>query len=189
MDSTTLVSVGVAGIFTLAVYMCCSLPLQIQIKNASPSQIVALTKVMYTVCRIIVLDKVHSYFGFVSFKSKDNNSNNSNNNSNNINISNNSNNNSNNINNNSNNINNNSNNIKDEGKKFGKSKKPRSLLSLPPSGLGPNTTSVHPPLPPSPPSPSPPDIDSQEINSPILNKRMNLNEMQFENDLIDLGQY
>jgi hypothetical protein len=172
MDPTTLVSVGVAGVFTLAVYMCCSLPLQIQIKNASPSQIVALTKVMYTVCRIIVLDKVHSYFGFVSFKSKDNNiSNNSNNNSN------------------SNNSNNNSNNIKDEGKKFGKSKKPRSLLSLPPSGLGPNTTSVHPPLPPSPPSPSPPDIDSQEINSPILNKRMNFNEMQFENDLIDLGQY
>jgi hypothetical protein len=180
MDSTTLVSVGVAGIFTLAVYMCCSLPLQIQIKNASPSQIVALTKVMYTVCRIIVLDKLHSYFGFVYFKSKDNNiSKNSNNNS--------------------NNINNNNNNNKDEGKKLSKSKKPRSLLSLPPSGLGPNTTSVHPPLPPSPPSPPsppfpspsfpPPDIDSQDINSPILNTRMNLNEMQFENDLIDLGQY
>ena len=79
MDPTTLVSVGVVGVFTLAVYMCCSLP----IKNASPSQIVALTKVMYTVCRIIVLDKVHSYFGFVSFNSKDNNNNNNNNNSNN----------------------------------------------------------------------------------------------------------
>ena len=95
------------------------------------------------------------------------------------------------------NNNNNNNNNKDEVKKLSKSKKPRSLLSLPPSGLGPNTTSVHPPLPPSPPSsPSPsapsappPDIDSQEINSPILNTRMNLNEMQFENDLIDLGQY
>jgi len=177
MDPTTLVSVGLVGVFTLAVYMCCSLP----IKNASPSQIVALTKVMYTVCRIIVLDKVYSYFGFVSFKSKDNNNNNNNNN-------------------------------KDEVKKLSKSKKPRSLLSLPPSGLGPNTISVHPPLPPSPRSPSvpcpsapsapcpspsspsspsapPPDIDSQEINSPILNTRMNLNEMQIENDLIDLGQY
>jgi len=172
MDPTTLLSVGVAGVFTLAVYMCCSLPLQIQIKNASPSQIVALTKVMYTVCRIIVLDKLHTYFGFVTktFESKDNNKNNNNN--------------------------------KDEVKKL--SKKPRSLQFLPPSGLlGPNTTKVHPPLPPSPLSPPsppppsppsfpsfpPPDIDSQEINSPILNTRMNLNEMQFENDLIDLGQY
>ena len=143
MDPTSIVSLGVAGIFTLAVYMCCSLPLQIQIKNASPQQIVALAKVMYTVSRIIVLDKLNSFFGFLpSAKSKDNDKD------------------------------------KDEGKKL--SKKPRSMQSLPPSGLV--GIKTHLPLPPSPP-------DTQEINSPVLNTEMNLSEMQFENDLIDLGQY
>jgi len=144
MDPTTLVSVGVVGVFTLAVYMCCSLP----IKNASPQQIVALAKVIYTVCRIIVLDKLNSFFGFLPKndnnceKSKDKDKD------------------------------------KDEGKKL--SKKPRSMQSLPPSGLV--GIKTHLPLPPSPP-------DTQEINSPILNTEMNLSEMQFENDLIDLGQY
>lgn len=149
MDPTSIVSLGVAGVFTLAVYMCCSLPLQIQIKNASPQQIVALAKVMYTVCRIIVLDKINSFFGFLPKndnnceKSKDKDKD------------------------------------KDEGKKL--SKKPRSMQSLPPSGLV--GIKTHLPLPPSPP-------DTQEINSPILNNtEMNLSEMQFENDLIDLGQY